>query len=104
MAHAGNVLLMEAAAIIMLNILIPAFKRNKHLPAKRTCDGPCPLSATLSGFFSMNGGFNRHPAFKPVSKRTPIEKTMNLRTFTQMKLIVPHLREEISPQYSGISC
>jgi hypothetical protein len=88
----------------MLNIFIPAFKRNKHLPVKRTCDGPCPLSATLPGFFSINGGFNRLPAFKPVSKRTPIEKTMNLRTFTQVELIVLHLREEISSPYSGMSC
>lgn len=87
----------------MLNIFIPAFRQNKHLPAKRTCDGPCPLSAALPGFFSMNG-FDRLPALKLVLKRTTIEKTMKRRTFTQVKLVVLHLREEISPPYSGISC
>ena len=103
MAHTANILLTEAAAIIMFNIFIPAFKRNKHLPAKRTCDGPCPLSGTILGFFSMNG-FDRLPALRPVSKRTTIEKTMKRRTFTRVELIVLHLREEISPPYSGISC
>jgi hypothetical protein len=87
----------------MLNIFIPVFKRNKRLPAKRACDGPCPLSAALPGFFSMNG-FDRPPALKFVLKWTTIEKTMKRRTFTQMKLIAPHLREEISPPYSGMSC
>jgi len=87
----------------MLNFFILAFKRNKHLPAKRTCYGPCPLSAALPGFFTMNS-FDRLPALKLVLKRTTIEKTMKRRTFTQMKLIAPHLREEISPPYSGISC
>ena len=103
MAHAGTIFLTEAAALIMLNVFIPAFKRNKHLPAKRACAGPCPLWAALPGFFSMNG-LDRLPALKFVSKRTTIEKTMKRRTFTQMKLVAPHLREEISPPYSGISC
>ena len=104
MAHTADILLTEAAAIIMLNIIISAFKRNRHLPAKRTCDAPCPQSATLPGFFSMSS-FDRLPDVKPVSMRTTMEDAMQKYSRAQTaQRIGLSLQEELSSSFSGMPC
>lgn len=101
-SHVGEVLLTETV-ITVFKLFLPAFKHNKHLAAKNTCDGPCPLSGTLLDFVTRKVS-DRLPALKPVSNRTTIENAIKGRTLAQVEMIGRYLQEEFSSPYSGMSC